>query len=387
MAAVHDGGRVAVIGVGQTVHARHRPDVDYAELALEAIDEALADAGIGLLDLDHAVTASLDFVDGRTIASMSTAEVTGSFLKPESRLCGDGTNAVLYALAKMRSGHYRYGLVLAHAKESQGRQHDIENAAFDPFTERRLDADGDVVAGLAAQRWAAVSGRTAEDAADAVVAARRRGAGHPRREALPAMSAAEVLGAAPLASPLTALSKAPLTDGATAIVVATEAVVRERQGGLRAAPVWITGAGVRTDGYWLDRDLAGVSALEGARDAAVAMAGWGAGTAVDVVELSAQFGHQVAQFSAALGIAEDDPGNTPSGGWLAGGAQVVSGLDRVVAAVEQLRGTAGGRQVPGARRALAHGFHGLGAQTHGVVALEVDAPEVDPAAPDERVGT
>lgn len=358
--------RVAIVGIGQTRHARSRPDVDYAELALEAVDAALSDAGIGLLDLDQAVTASLDFLDGRTIASMSTAEVAGSFLKPESRVCGDGTGAILYSLAKMRSGHFRLGLVLGHAKESQGRPHDIENAAFDPFTERRLDPDGDVVAGLAAQRFFATSGRTAADAADAVVAARAAGAGHPRREPLDALTATDVLGAEILASPLTTLSKAPLSDGATALVVATEDVAAERD----LEPVWIAGAAVRTDAYWADRDLADAAALVSAHDAAVAMAGWEGGAVPDVVELSAQFGFQALQFPAALGMSEGLTSTTPSGGWLAGGAQVITGLDRVVAAVAQLRGAAGARQVHGAQRALAHGFHGLGAQTHGVVALE-----------------
>lgn len=368
MAHARGGGRVAVVGIGSTRHARRRPDVDYAELALEAIDEALGDAGIGLLDIDNAVTAALDFVDGRTIANMSTAEVTGSFLKPESRLCGDGTNAIVYALAKMRMGHFRYGLVLAHAKESQGRQHDIENAAFDPFTERRLDADGDVVAGLVAQRFLATTGADIDEVADAVARARAAGRDHPRREPLDAATAQDVLASAPLSTPLTELCKAPLTDGATALVLATEEVV-EQEG---HTPVWIAGAGVATDAYWTDRDLAATAGLERARDAAVAMAGWDAVDA-DVVELSAQFGHQVLQFSPVLGTAVGAAGNTPSGGWLAGGAQVVSGLDRVLACVEQLRGSAGDRQVEGARRALAHGIHGLGAQTHGVVALEGDA--------------
>lgn len=370
-----DATRVAVIGIGQTVHARHRIDVDYAELAWEAIAAALADAGIGLLDLDHAVTASLDFVDGRTISNMSTAEVTGSYLKPESRLCGDGTGAVLYARAKMVTGRYRLGLVLAHAKESQGRHHDIENAAFDPFTQRRLGPDGDVVAGLAAQRWYAVSGQSPRDAAAAVVAAREAGRHHPRREALPVVTMPDVLGADPLATPVTTLEKAPLTDGATAMVLATQEMVGE----LDVDPVWVVGAAAATGGYWTDRDLADTSTLAQARAGAVAMAGWG-DAPVHVTELSAQFGHQVRQFSDALGVALDDPGNTPSGGWLAGGAQVVTGMDRVVAAVEQLRGTAGSRQVPDARRALAHGVHGLGAQTHGVVALEAG-----PVAPGEEV--
>jgi len=357
--------RVAVVGIGQTVHARQRIDVDYAELAWEAIEAALADAGIGLLDLDHAVTASLDFVDGRTISNMSTAEVTGSYLKPESRLCGDGTGAVLYARAKMATGKYRFGLVLAHAKESQGRPHDIENAAFDPFTQRRLGPDGDVVAGLAAQRWYATSGESPRDAAAAVVAAREAGRHQSRRAALPTITIEDVMRADPLATPVTTLEKAPATDGATALVLATEELVDD----LDVAPVWVVGAAAATGAYWTDRDLADTSILSRARAGAVAMAGWG-DARVDVTEVSAQFGHQVTQFSDALGVALDDPGNTPSGGWLAGGAQVVTGLDRVLAGVEQLRGTAGARQVPDARRALAHGVHGIGAQTHGVVALE-----------------
>jgi acetyl-CoA C-acetyltransferase len=359
---------MAIIGIGSTRHARRRPDVDYAELALEAIDAALDEAGIGLLDVDHAVTASLDFVDGRTIANMSTAEVTGSYRKPESRLCGDGANAILYALAKMRSGHYRYGLVVAHAKESQGRHHDIENAAFDPFTERRLGPDGDVVAALAAQRVFETLGVTVDDAAEAVVAARAAGRDHPWREPLEEIGVDDVLAAPPLSTPLTTLSKAPPTDGAVALVVATEEVVRER----RLSPVWVAGVGASTAPYWTDRDLADTSALASARDTAVRMAGWD-DHACDVVELSAQFGHQVLQFSPVLGAGDAGAVNTPSGGWLAGGAQVISGLDRVVACVEQLRGTAGTRQVAGASRALAHGIHGLGAQTHAVVALEGDA--------------
>lgn len=361
-------GRVAIIGIGQTRHARRRPDVDYAELALEAIDEALADAGIGLLDVDHAVTASLDFVDGRTIASMSVAEVTGSYRKPESRLCGDGTNAMVYALAKMRSGHYRYGLVLAHAKESQGNHHDIENAAYDPFVQRRLGADGDVIAGLAAQRLLATGQHTMDDVAAAVVAAREAGRDHPRREPLESVTVDDVLAAGALSTPLTSLCKAPRTDGATALVIASEEVVEERD----LVPVWVSGVGVSSAPYWTDRDLIGTDALVAARDTAIRMAGWD-DHAVDVVELSAQFGHQALQFAPVLGAGDGGAVNTPSGGWLAGGAQVVTGMDRVHACVEQLRGTAGPRQVDGAHRALAHGFHGLGAQTHGVVALQGDA--------------
>ncbi len=359
--------RVAIIGVGQARHARRRDDVDYAELALEAIDEALADAGVDFAELEHAVTGASDFLDGRTIASMSTAEVVGSYLKPESRLVGDATNAVIYAWAKMRTGHYRVGLVLAHAKESHGNPHTITSAAFDPFTERRLEPDADVVLGLAAQRFHASSGRSEKEAAAAVVRARQLGARNAKLEALDAVDIDDVLGSPLLASPLRQLDVAPRTDGATALVVATP----EGADGRNHAPVWITGAGAATDVYWRDRDLARTDALERALDRATQQAGWGA-DAADVVELSAQCGFQMLQFAPAFGLAPDAEKLNPSGGWLAGNPPIVTGLNRVAEAVHQLRGTAGDRQLDGAAKALAHGYHGLGAQTHAVVALEGD---------------
>ena len=45
----------AVVGVGQTKHASCRADVSIAGLVREAVDRALADAGIGIDDVDAIV--------------------------------------------------------------------------------------------------------------------------------------------------------------------------------------------------------------------------------------------------------------------------------------------------------------------------------------------
>jgi acetyl-CoA C-acetyltransferase len=354
--------RVAVIGIGQSDRALRRPDVDYAELAQEAVSRALADAGLRLTQIDHAVTASLDFVDGRTISSMSVAEVVGSFLKPEARLCGDGNAAMLYALAKMWTGEYRYCLVLAHAKESQGRHSDIESAAFDPFFERRLGPDGDVIAGLAAQQWYARSGHGPESAAEAVVAAGVAGRGHPTAVGDPVPDVRSVLTSPLLAEPLRVGDKARRSDGAAALVLAIEDAVPDG-----IAPVTVVGGATRTDAYWRDRDLTATDALDSALAETLRAIGWDAGP--DVVEFSAQYGFRHLQYAERLRV-HGTPVLNPSGGWLAGGAQVVTGLDRLIDVVRQLRGTAGDRQIAGARRGLSHGVHGLADQTHTVVALE-----------------
>ncbi len=354
--------RVAVIGIGQSGRAIRRPDVDYAELAQEAVSRALTDAGVHLTQIDHAVTASLDFVDGRTISSMSVAEVAGSFLKPEARLCGDGNTAMLYALAKMRTGEYRYGLVVAHAKESQGRHSDIESAAFDPFFERRLAPDGDVVAGLAAQQWYAQAGIGPEAAAEAVVASGIAGRGHPTAVGEPVPDVQSVLMSPMLASPLRMRDKATRSDGAAAMVLAVGDAIPDG-----VAPVTVVGGATRTDAYWRDRDLAATDALDATLAAVLDSVGWTDGP--DVVEFSAQYGFRHLQYAERF-RSHGVPALNLSGGWLAGGSQVVTGLDRCIDVVRQLRGTAGSRQVKGAVRGLSHGVHGLGDQTHTIVALE-----------------
>lgn len=358
--------RVAIVGVGQSVHAARRTDVSHGELAHEAISAALDDAGVELADIDGAVTASLDFWDGRTIANMAVSEVVGSYLKPEARVCGDGAGALVYASARIRSGGMRLGIVVAHCKESEGRPHDIEAAAFDPFFQRRLDADGDVVAGLAAQCFYASANASVVDAAQAVVDARRVGRSNPYVEALPEITVDDVLESEPLTTPLRILDKAPLADGACALVVATEEVART----LDVDPVWVVGMAGGNDKFFSDRDLASTAMLENCVTSAVSMAGWSV-TDADLVEYSAQFSFQMLAFAPAFGAGSTDPPVVnPSGGWLAGNPGVVTGLSRTAECVVQIRGTAGERQLPGVRRALAHGMHGLGAQAHTVVALD-----------------
>ncbi len=359
--------RVAIVGVGQSVHAGERRDVAHAELLLEAIDEALEDAGVGLDEIDNAVTASLDFYDGRTIANMAVAEVVGSYLKPESRVCSDGIGALMYGWSRIADGEYGLALITAHCKESEGKLTDIEGAALDPYTERRLGADADVIAALGARRVYATAAFSRADSAALVVAAREASVANPKVQSLPPATIADVLEAPRLASPLGALDRAPRSDGSCALVIATESLAVR----LSDAPVWIAGLGTATGRYWSDREPTDLSALVQAHGRAVAMAGWD-GDEPDLYEVSAQYAHELAQFAMALGADLSSAGQrlNPSGGRHAGNPVTVTGLSRVAEAVHQLRGSAGDRQQDGVTRALAHGEAGLAAQSHFVAALE-----------------
>ncbi len=323
------------------------------------------DAGVALGDIDNSVTASMDFWDGRTIANMAISEVVGSYLKSEARVCADGIQALMYEWTRLVTGTFKLGLVVGHLKESEGRPHDIEAAAFEPYVQRRLDADADVVAGFAAQRYYEASGHTPEDAARAVVAARRSAKGNLKVTPLTEIDEQAVLGSPELSTPLRQLDKAPLADGSCAFVIASEEVALQ----LDSDPVWITGLGTSNDEYWIDRDLATTKALEQSNAKARQMAGWTGDP--DLIEYSAQFGFQLLQFAPGIGADRLDPVRVnSSGGRMAGNPLVVAGLSRVAECVTQLRGRAGDRQRPNVNRALAHGISGLGAQAHAVVTLE-----------------
>ena len=357
--------RVGIIGVGQSVHARSRADVAHAELVLEAIDEALADAGVDLAQIDNAVTACIDVYDGRTIANMSLAEVVGSYLTAESRVCADGAAALVYAWARIADGSFELGLVTAHCKESEGNSHDIDAAGLDPFYERRLDIDGDVVAALYARELLDRGLYDRNAAARVVAGGRALSQRNPRLTPLDSVAVDEVLAADMLADPLRILDKAPRSDGSAALLIASESAVRR----MGVPVVWITGTSTISGRYWSDRPPDDLSALESANERARTMAGWN-GTRADVAEVSGQFSYQTVQFARALGYDTDDEAVNPSGGWHGGNPITVAGMSRVIEGVHQLRGTAGDRQVAGAARALAHGVTGIGAQGHAVVTLE-----------------
>ena len=57
----------AIIGIGMTTIEKNKIACNYADLAWEAVNKALADASITIDDIDNVITTSSDFWDGRTI--------------------------------------------------------------------------------------------------------------------------------------------------------------------------------------------------------------------------------------------------------------------------------------------------------------------------------
>jgi acetyl-CoA C-acetyltransferase len=193
----------------------------------------------------------------------------------------------------------------------------------------------------------------------------------------------DVLKSRVLAEPIKLLDASPVSDGACAIIMAEEETANRRC----SKPVWVMGVGHCADAYHLgDRDLAGVDALVSAAKRAYRMAGIKDPVKeIDVAEVYDAFSYMELMWLEGLGFCGRGEGGlvvdsglmdmngglpvNPSGGVLSAHAVQAAGLARIAEAVLQLRGEAGGRQVEGAKVALAHGIEGACGQGHCVFVL------------------
>jgi len=375
--------RVGILAVGQTRYHPERSDASEEELAYEAIKPVLEETGLTLSDIDSAVSCSQDFWDGRTISNMNVQRVVGAHMGHEDKVAEDGINAVYVGMAQVLSGHQDIVLVVAHTKESQAEKSLVENAAFDPALMRPLGLDFLTAAAMQAKRYMYKYGITAEQCAKVAVKNRGNAGSNPFAQEPLDITIEDVLSSKMLSSPIRRLDTKPISDGACAMILATEKKAKK----LTKKPVWILGASNCYETHYLgDRDLAECDALTKAAKKAYSMAGIkNPMREINVAEISEEYTYQELLWMEGLGLCGRGEGGklidrgvtgmkgklpvNPSGGVLSGNPVGVSGMTRVAEAVLQLRGEAGDRQVKGAQIALAHGVTGICGQHHGVMIL------------------
>ena len=376
--------RVAICAVAQTKFETDKWDVRVQGMVWEVVDQVRKQAGLefGEGGIEAAVTVSDDVFDARTISDAAITDVVGAHFQSEEKVAADGAQGVYYATATVLSGHHDIVLLAGHCKESQAAsRNQVTHLAFDPFYTRPLGLDYLAAAALQAQAYMARSGVTEEQLTDLVVRSREWAAKNPVAQDTAPLTREEVLAAPMLADPIRETFMYPVSDGAVAMILANEERARE----ITDKPVWVTGLGNCHDSFFLgERDLAGNFALERAAQRAYAIAGIDdPATAFDVVEIADQYAHQLPQYAEGLGLCAAGAGGqwladggpdrqnvNRSGGMLAGNPLILGGLARAAEAVIQLRGEAGDRQVPNAKRALAHGATGPAGQLQTVIVLE-----------------
>jgi acetyl-CoA C-acetyltransferase len=360
--------RVAVIGAGMTRFVRRAQETG-KELSWIAASAALQNAGIPLDRVDAVCMGTApDAFDGVHRKGDYLADGSGAFGRPYIRtFVGGGTGVFvpIQGYYTVASGTADVVLVVAEEKMSSCQPHPQGAflTIFDNIIERPLGPNLLWIFALEMRRYMETYGLSKRDIAEVAVKNKRNAAGHPSALLGQAdITVEDVLASEVLADPVQRLDVSPISDGAVALVLASEDVA----GSLTDAPVWIQGVGWNLDTtYWTNRDLAYPEYVENAARMAYDMAGVTEPRKqiniaepydpFDYKELHHLEGLQLfdrgkAPEAAAAGVTQRD-GDLPccpSGGLLGVGNPIAAaGLMKIAELFWQLRGEAGARQVPG----------------------------------------
>lgn len=379
---------VFVAGVGMIPFTKPGANLPYPQMAAQATQAALADAGIGY---EHMQQAYVGYVYGDSTAgqrALYEVGMTGIPVVNVNNNCSTGSTALFLARQAVASGAADCVLALGFEHMSPGALGAVFKDRPSPFD--RFDEATDVLVGhgeipLALRYFGGAGlahmqqyGTRLETFAAIRAKASRHAANNPL-----ALFRKEVTTEEVMASPmlwdgvLTRLMACPPTCGAAAAVICSDAFAQKH--GLNRS-VRIKAQAMTTDKpvTFEAQDMREVVGFSMARDAAqqvYAQAGIGPQD-VDVVELHDCFAQNELITYEALGLCPlggaekfvQDGDNTyggqvvtnPSGGLLSKGHPLgATGLAQCTELVQQLRGQAGARQVADARLALQHNL-GLG---------------------------
>ena len=378
--------RLAVVGIGQSKQAKKR-EVTIGAMVREAVSAAMADAGLEFRDIDAIVLSKTpDLFDGVMNPELYLADAMGARGLPVTRVFTGGSvggHAAIYGAHLVRAGLARRVLVVAYSKESEGN--------FTWALSRGLPFSAQLGAGAGAhfapvireyiRRSAAPEHIGWQVAVNHRLNATRNPYAHVQR---PDITIEQVRDSPMLWDPVRYLESCPSSDGSCAVVIAGERDVT-------SAPAWIHGMAWRTEtGHFAGRDevnpTAGrLCAAEAYRQAGIT----DPARQIDTAELYIPYSWYEPMWLENIGLAEQnlgwklvDDGRTafdgtlpvnPSGGVLSGNPTGATGLLRFAEAALQVRGTAGDRQVDGARLAVGHAMGGA-SQFHALWIVGKEKP-------------
>jgi acetyl-CoA acetyltransferase len=345
---------VAVVGFAQTPQLRNNPGTtNGVEMLVPIFAEVFDALGLTKSDIDFWCSGSSDYLAGRAFSFISAVDAIGAFPPiVESHVEADAAWALYEAWLKIQLGEAQTALVYGFGKSSAGDLRRTLSRQLDPYTVAPLWPDSVSLAALQA-RQGIESGRWDERAmAEVAVRNRRAAETNPYAQLQGSKDVDELLALPYLADPLRVHDCAPITDGASVIVLAAGDRARE----LAERPAWITGFEHRIDSAALGtRDLTTSPSTAAAARAAGA-------DGVEVAELHAAFSHQELLLADAIGLSDAVTIN-PSGGPLAGNPMFAGGLIRIG---EAARAVMSG----GAGKALAHATGGPVLQQNLICVLE-----------------
>ncbi len=377
-----------VVGVGMVKFAKPGASDSYDVMAKGAIETALKDAGVDYKDVEQAYAG---YVFGDSTCGQKAVYSVGLTAIPVFNVnnnCSTGSSALFLARQAVEGGAVECALAVGFEQMEKGalasKYTDRPNP-LEPHVQVMSDAQGINQAPFAAQmfggagreyRWKYDTKR--ETFAKVASKARTHASKNPYALFNQVLSVEEVMASDEVFDPLTRFQCCPPTCGAAAAIVCSEEFAKKR--GLMDRAVTIVAQSMKTDPATSFAaasmiKMVGYDMAKAAADEVYAKSGYGPKD-VQVIELHDCFTTNEVLTYEALGLSGEggaekliwDGNNTyggtwvtnPSGGLLSKGHPLgATGLAQCTELVWQLRGTAGERQVKGAKLALQHNL-GLG---------------------------
>jgi acetyl-CoA acetyltransferase len=379
-----------VAGVGMTKFEKIATrDWTYPDMVAEAVGLALADAGVSYDEVQRAAVGYVFQPSAAGQRALYDIGLTGVPVVNVNNNCATGSTALMLAREWVEAGLVDVALAVGFeqmTKESMsGSGATPAVTTIDKHLGVMVPQHGWAQAPMTAQFFGHAAnehmqryGTSAEQLAGVAVKNHEHSTRNPYAQFQAAYTLEQVLADKPVHGPLTRSQCSPMSDGSAAAVVVSERFVRDR--GLEDRAVPILGQALVTDtaaafdtGSMID--VVGAPMTRAAGRQALGAAGV-AIEDIDVIELHDCFSVNELITYEALGLCGEgesgpllESGATtyggrwvvnPSGGLISKGHPLgATGLAQCTELVWQLRGDAGGRQVDGARLALAHNL-GLG---------------------------
>jgi len=385
-------GKAYVIGVGMTKFEKpgRRDDFDYPDMAKEAGQRALEDAGVSYDAVEH---ASVGYVYGDSCCGQRAVYeigITGIPVYNVNNNCSTGSTALMQATQLVKGGMADCALALGFEKMERGSlstKYDDRTLPLQKHAEAMIEKGGFAPAPMAAQFFGNAGKEHMEKYGSeqrhfTKIAAKnkRHSTNNPYSQFQIEMTEEQIDGDKTVFEMLTRQHCCPTSDGAGAAIIASEAFVKKH--GLEHKAVEIVSQHMVTDlPGTFDEDKLSLMTIAGydcSKTCAKKIYDEAGITAdqVDVVELHDCFSANELITYEAIGLCPEggagefiDAGDNtyggkvvvnPSGGLISKGHPLgATGLAQCTELTWQLLGMAGKRQVEGATYALQHNI-GLG---------------------------
>jgi acetyl-CoA C-acetyltransferase len=364
----------AVVGIGQTKHDTARQDVSMAGLVRQAASRALEDADLTWKDVDALVVGKApDMFEGVMMPELYLADALGAAGKPMIRVHTAGSvggSTAIVAASLVQAGIHDRVLTVAFEKQSESNTM-WALAPNIPFQQKLVAGAGGYFAPTIREYMRRTS---APDHIGIKVAVKDRlnALKNPYAHLhMPGIDEEMVRTSMMLWDPIRYLESCPASDGACAMVLASERAARAP-----ISPAWVLGTAVRSEPLGMaGRDEVDPRAGRLCAKDVYAQAGIADPfREIDVAEMYVPFSWYEPMWLENLGFAAEGEGwkmvdndvttlegDMPidcSGGVLSSNPIGASGMLRFAEAAMQVRGQAGEHQVDGARIGLGHAYGG-----------------------------